>query len=120
MQHLFTSQSVVIHPLGRVYPLFYCAVILLVLFFAQLPAQDLFKHEPHVIDNYLDGAIGLAIADINGDDNPDVIACGFRAHSIVWYESPYPNISGEWERHILASGLDRAYMPKAADIDGDG
>jgi hypothetical protein len=42
---------------------------------------------PYVIDNFLDLAFGLYVADVDGDGDLDVLATGGTANDLVWYES---------------------------------
>jgi hypothetical protein len=56
------------------------------------------RFERIVIDSNFPGAYQVEIADVNGDDKPDIIALGGDA--CVWYENP------SWAKHSLA-GLAR-------------
>ena len=49
----------------------------------------------HLIDNFPAG-YQVAVADINGDGRPDVIALSTEADRVDWYENP------GWQRHPVA------------------
>jgi hypothetical protein len=70
----------------------------------------------HLIDTYLDGAIGLAIADMDGDFDKDVVAAGSETSKFLWYENRTgtPRIKRYIDEH-----LDRANRVFVEDIDGD-
>jgi hypothetical protein len=66
----------------------------------------------HTIDTF-PGGYQVAVADINGDGRPDVIALSTNANRVDWYENP------TWKMHPVArtaANIDIA--PR--DIDGDG
>ncbi len=71
--------------------------------------------QPEIIDPDIQIGYGLAIADVNGDGNDDILLAD--KSDVVWYENP------SWTRHVLASKLT---YPKdnvclaARDLDGDG
>ena len=71
-----------------------------------------FKHE--TIDDKIGIGYGLAVADVNGDKNPDVLLVD--AKEVVWYENP------SWKKHVISGALtERDHVCIAAqDIDGDG
>ena len=53
------------------------------------------KFQRHLIDNFPAG-YQVAVADINGDGRPDVIALSTEADRVDWYENP------GWQRHPVA------------------
>ena len=53
------------------------------------------KFQRHLIDNFPAG-YQVAVADINGDGRPDVIALSIDADRVDWYENP------GWQRHPVA------------------
>ncbi len=70
--------------------------------------------EPKVIDDTIKIGYGLAIADIDGDERPDIVLAD--KSEIVWYRNP------SWEKHVMARQLtlmDNVCVA-ARDIDGDG
>jgi hypothetical protein len=70
------------------------------------------------IDSALDGAYNLDVADIDADNDSDVVATGNEANIIVWYE----NLGGMkigWSKHTIDSSLNRAFGVEIADVDLD-
>lgn len=68
----------------------------------------------HVIDGDLTSGYQPVVADLNRDGRPDVIGLSTRIGELAWYENP------GWERHVLATGLNRSINAAARDLDGDG
>ena len=67
-----------------------------------------------VIDGELASGYQPVVADLNRDGRPDVIGLSTRIGELAWYENP------GWERHVLATGLNRSINAAARDLDGDG
>ena len=70
------------------------------------------QFERHEIDSY-PGGYQVAVADVNGNGRPDVIALSTAANRVDWYENP------GWQRRPIArtaKNIDLAPL----DIDGDG
>jgi hypothetical protein len=70
------------------------------------------------IDSALDGSYNLDVADMDADNDSDVVATGNVANVIVWYE----NLGGmpvEWNKRIIDSSLNRAFGVDIADVDLD-
>jgi len=64
----------------------------------------------HVIEAHFSGGYGIALADVDNDRRPDVIALGGR---VVWYRNP------DWQsRPIANTSGNICVVPR--DIDGDG
>jgi len=68
------------------------------------------------IDDSLIGAMGVCIADIDGDDTMDVAATSESEGEVFWYE----NDNLDWHRHLIDGSLGGAMFVRGADIDGDG
>jgi hypothetical protein len=66
----------------------------------------------HEIDVY-PGGYQVAVADINGDGRPDVVALSTDANRVDWYENP------TWKRRPVAK-IDQPIDLAIHDIDGDG
>ena len=67
-----------------------------------------------VVDAGVEIGYGVAVADVNGDNKPDILLAD--KNLIVWYQNP------TWEKHIIAeklTTLDHVAIT-ARDIDGDG
>ncbi|HTG45656.1 MAG TPA: FG-GAP and VCBS repeat-containing protein [Verrucomicrobiae bacterium] len=65
-------------------------------------------------DHKIQIGYGLAIADVNGDQKPDLLLADKQ--EIVWYENP------GWQKHVIAeklTELDNVCLA-AQDLDGDG
>ncbi len=73
----------------------------------------------HNIDINLDAAFGVYVYDIDDDYNPDVVAAGFEADDIVWYEAP-DDPTDAWTKHNIDTELDYAWEVYVYDIDDDG
>ncbi len=79
---------------------------------AGVGAAGPFRHAE--IDSQIEIGYGVAVADVNGDGQPDVLLADKRA--FVWYENP------SWKKHVLAerlTALDHVCLA-ARDVDGDG
>jgi len=68
----------------------------------------------HTIDTELIRGYQTVVVDLNRDSRPDVIALSTRLPDLVWYENP------TWQRHVIASNLNRMINAAAYDIDADG
>ena len=69
------------------------------------------------IDNNLDGAWGLVIADLDSDDDQDIIAGGYLGNDLNWYEN---NGSGYFTERPIDLNLSGVLGLAVNDIDGDG
>lgn len=67
----------------------------------------------HLIDHF-PGAYQCAVADINGDGKPDIVA--LSSEQVAWYENP------TWKKHVITTNATtRGDIDIAAyDLDGDG
>jgi hypothetical protein len=73
----------------------------------------------HKIDDAFDGADGVYAADIDGDEDVDVIGGALEGDIVVWWE----NESGSgtsWNEHSVDSFFERTRDVYAEDVDGDG
>jgi hypothetical protein len=69
---------------------------------------------PVDVDTHIQIGYGLAVADIDGDQKPDIILVD--KNMVVWYQNP------SWKKYIMTeklTDLDHVCVA-AADIDGDG
>ena len=68
----------------------------------------------HTIDSYLNGAAIVDVADIDGDGDLDIVATGYKADIVVWYENDQLN----WNEYTIGT-LDITVGVDIADIDGN-
>lgn len=66
-----------------------------------------------------DDARSVHAADIDGDGDLDVVACGTRYFYLSWFEN-LDDTCGAWEEHILSTTLDENRGVHAADVTDDG
>ncbi|MBI2689413.1 MAG: VCBS repeat-containing protein [Acidobacteria bacterium] len=79
------------------------------------PAQTRFaQFEKKVIASGLRGGYQVVVTDVNKDGKPDMVALASGMTDLLWLEAP------NWERHVLASGLQRMINTWPLDTDGDG
>jgi len=72
----------------------------------------------HTIDSFFDGAWGVYAADVDGDNDLDVLGAAHYADDITWWE----NVNGNgltWTEHIVDGDFAWAHGVYAADVDGD-
>jgi hypothetical protein len=53
------------------------------------------RFREQLLDDGLADLWACAVADVNGDGKPDVLALNWNPASVVWYENP------SWEKHVL-------------------
>lgn len=68
----------------------------------------------HSIRTAFDGANSVAIADVDEDGNPDVIASALIDDRISWFEN------SSWSEHNVVLGIDGPSMVETGDLDFDG
>lgn len=68
----------------------------------------------HTLASDLKGGYQVVPVDINGDGKIDLIALATSTPELTWFENP------TWQRHVIASPIDRMINLAAKDIDGDG
>lgn len=71
------------------------------------------------INSYNDDARSVHAADIDGDGDLDVAACGTRYLYLSWFEN-LDDTCGTWEEHVLSTTLDENRGVHAADVTNDG
>ena len=102
------------------------------LLWLEQPADPAAAWRYHLIDDYApDSVVGLSVADIDGDGDPDIMTGGYSLSSrtsdeptpqsalgrLAWYE----NRAGAWTRHDFSRRQRGMFDQfKAADLDGDG
>jgi len=89
-------------------------VVLRPLVHAQTAGAGATEFVAHEIGTGLRGGYMVAIADLNKDGKPDIIALASGIPELVWYENP------GWERHVLATEQRGMINAAAYDVDGDG
>ena len=65
------------------------------------------------IDQDLESAFNLDVADIDDDGDLDIAATGVVAGDVVWYEAP------NWTKHFIDDALDGAWGLQIIDMDDD-
>jgi len=69
----------------------------------------------HVIDDTFDGSVTVYAADVDGDNDIDVLGAAHLDDEITWWENV--NSDGSvWSKHIVDSTFDRAGYVYAADV----
>ncbi|MCK4593380.1 VCBS repeat-containing protein [bacterium] len=72
----------------------------------------------HTVDGNFDGAWFVYAADVDGDDDLDILGAASGADDITWWE----NLDGSgttWTEHTVDGDFDGANHVYAADVDGD-
>ena len=87
--------------------------VTILLTFTVIPSPVYGQWAKYYIDNNLDYVYDLFVADMDGDDTLDVVAAGYNADDVVWYEGPL------WNKHYIDSNLNGAVGVFVADMDGD-
>jgi len=73
----------------------------------------------HVITTSADGARSVFAADVDGDDDLDVLSASLNDDKIAWYENTAGDGSA-WSEHVVSTSADGAASVFVADVDGDG
>ena len=71
------------------------------------------------IDSYLTGAHRVQIIDLDGDQDPDILAAGYLLGQIAWYSNDGGNPI-QWTKQIIGANFHGACIAQAADFDDDG
>ncbi len=90
------------------------AFIMLIISISSISAStiDYIKHE---IDNDFDGAWSVHTADIDGDNDIDIVGAARFDHTISWWE----NQNSDFIKHDVDTNILRTHGVFAIDIDGD-
>jgi hypothetical protein len=86
------------------------------------PPADTVSWTEHTIDDSYGGAICVYAADVDGDDDIDVLSASNWEDDITfWQNAPSGNPSDPiaWTEHTLRGDFDGAISVFAADVDGD-
>ena len=70
----------------------------------------------YIIEDYINGAAGLDVADVDADGDIDVVDAGTSGNRLAWYENNLPDTN--WTPHIIDNLLG-ANNPIFGDIDSD-
>ena len=70
--------------------------------------------QKHFIDDNLDYAAGLYVADMDDDNDLDVVASGYNANIVLWYQAPL------WIRRVIDESLSFPCDLSVGDMDGNG
>jgi len=82
-------------------------------------AGDGTEWSQHIVDDSFWVAISVQGADLDGDDDVDILGAAYVDDDITWWE----NVAGDgsaWSEHTLNGEFDGANCVRAADMDGDG
>ncbi len=72
----------------------------------------------HTVDGNFDNAVSVYAADVDGDDDIDVLGAAYLADDITWWEND-DGTGTSWTEHTVDGSFDSANSVYAADIDGD-
>jgi hypothetical protein len=73
----------------------------------------------HSVDGDFDGAWSVYAADVDGDDNTDILGAAYDADSVTWWENA-DGSGTSWTEHTVDGSFAGAYSVYAADVNGDG
>ena len=82
-------------------------------------ADDASVWIPHTVDSTFDFAMHVHAADIDGDEDLDLLGAALKGDEITWWENT-DGVAMTWEKHTIADEFDGARHVCAIDIDGDG
>jgi len=72
----------------------------------------------HIIDSVSNGTPTVTVADIDGDEIPDVVATMDKDNEIVWFKTEDSGLT--WSKHFIDRNFVGAWNMDFYDIDGDG
>jgi len=73
----------------------------------------------YIVDSDFGGARGICSTDINNDGYPDIIAAGYNAGQVAWWQNP-GSYHGVWVKHVIDDDFNDAWSVHPADINDDG
>ncbi|MBD3166622.1 hypothetical protein GF324_08485, partial [bacterium] len=73
----------------------------------------------HVVDDAVNGAQGVQVADLDGDDDLDILGLARHDGDILWWENT-DGAASTWTRHTIESEYSSPSFTGTADLDGDG
>lgn len=73
----------------------------------------------HFVDGSFNNATDVFAADMDGDDDLDVLGAAFNGDNIYWWENA-DGSGTDWIEHIVDSSFNGARSVYAADVDSDG
>lgn len=71
----------------------------------------------HVVDGDFEYPQGVYPADMDGDNDVDIIGAAATADEIAWWENPGDDSA--WTKHTVATSFDEARAVWGVDLDGD-
>jgi hypothetical protein len=70
-----------------------------------------------IVDDNLDGAHDVAVADMDSDGDIDIVADAYRNYSVILYEQIDEDT---WTKHVVDDNLTNAHDIQIMDVNGDG
>jgi hypothetical protein len=87
----------------------------MILFLALLAQDVLPPFKEQEIDKDMGVGYAVAVADINADGKPDIVAVTEQPDQVLWYENP------TWKRRVVVAGSPKLPVcVQPFDVDGDG
>ncbi len=74
----------------------------------------------HGIDTSFAQAYDVALGDVDGDGDLDVLGAAQGDDEIAWWENDGTPGNGGWIKHVASTAFDGAVSVASADLDGDG
>ena len=73
------------------------------------------------LSTVVDGAFALAVADVDGDADLDIVATSTEDTSVRWFDNVGEDMFGnyEWSVYSVTGSAATAYGVELADVDGD-
>ena len=95
---------------------FFCSFVLVPL---HVLSQVTFSDAIVIQETLTDGAVSVYAADLDGDEDLDVLSASSRDDKIAWYENTNGQ-GGFGPQRVITTSADQAQSVYAADLDGDG